>query len=1025
MIIAEILVLTLSWPEDARMFTQLLQVNNLPRIDKARAHLGAGRFFESQRLYSVADEHFGPAEDCFKDLGHAHGELDIMVTRCGRDANWGGGSPPGGRQDVEQPNIDQNWQTILPELFTRYKELAFPVGLIKALLKLGELARLCNNPELDYDVAKVCSEIADETGSRLFWVQFQIHMLSTTLSQSGNMPTVIASGISLLEEIKILQIPYFEGTVASILSLACSTLADNSQSVYWAGRAAKALKESITSEQSLQEYNSAVARFVQAPEDQASQYLEKLSSYLSESIEKDVAAEGWKCCADKIILQAQVEFERYRETSVLEAVTAREVCLQRALRISEKLKGSDRLEIFASAQSGRAMGLLLQAKEETSPEKERSGIECLHSVLEMCSSILTPTRRAQIYLQLGLLYLSIFPKTTQPTPGKDALVAFRNAYEIFKNSGNVELCVSAMHGISKTLWLTSSPGNCPLEQNLELLSCFLEMEKWADLRRNELSTLRTLDAIRAKQRLSSHGDLRDMYSMSLGVCIQLNRSEEGWYWIQKAKARSVSDLLGLGIKIPESLMVGLRDDPVAISLLEEETAMQKTTGDRSFSFRSEMDILHERMEEHDGLRRIIELRKGHATTLSNLQWAFDDKSLPTQNRSIIFVDWALLKYGGLFMFVVDESRRPLHFRLKISITDIKNWCEAHWLDPEDKEETLNEEDDEESAFRELDELVSKLQSCSKPGDLLVLSPTELLHSIPLHALRVPKDSHSNGGSMLLIERNPVIYCPSITILEQCVLRAQSRLGPSQDVPPVVFAVYEPQSQEEDYFNTVERTAVYQHAGKLGQHLHASVVCGNEVTKKSFSEHSTKAPLIHFHGHCNFDTADVLAQSLILCDDGITTSAKEPSGNRPYETGRLCPESPTEFSVEDIFNLNLSNPHITLIACDSASQRISAGDEPFGILTAFLCAGATSIIGTMWPTATREGRAFSEAFYRRLGSQESAVTGIFDYAGALREAALIIRSARDSRLPYFWAPFVLHGAWFGKSFNVGPVLDSSS
>lgn len=1015
--IADILVLSLNWPEDAQMFTQLLQVQDLPQLDKARAHLEAGKLFYSHKLYSTADEHFKTARGYFKDLGHVYGELDIKVARCG---DWGNGTLSG----WDQPKVSEDWVTILCDLYTQYEEVDFPIGMLKALLKLGEIARSADNFVLAYATAKNCSEIAHGTGSRFLWIQFQIAMLAAALPQFGREPAVISSGLQLMEEMKVFQTPYLEGFVASILSLACSRLADNSQSEYWAGKAAEAMEESTMNERSLLEYHSAVAKLSQTPrEGQGNQHLQELSSYLNESIERDIASEFWRCCADKLVLLSQVELSRHRNISVLGAVAVQKTCLQRALEISQKLEESDRLEIFASVQSAQAEGLMLQAKGEIGIEKETSLIEGLCSVLDVCSSI-SPVQRAHIYCQLGPPHWSIFTKTCRHTAAELALDAFRSAYEIFESLGITEFCIVAMHGIAWSLWLACIFDTFPPELDLELLSYFLKMEKWADLRRDELSTLHTLDSIRTKQQLSSRKNLRDMYSISLEACVRLGRFDEGWYWVQKSKARSVSDLLGLGIKIPESLMAVLRDDPTAVSLLEEETAMQKTISElpeeKRAPFQNEMNILRQRMGKHDALCKIMELRKGYAATLSNLQWVFDDKGLPTHDRSIIFVDWASAPNNKhISMFVVDGSRHPLHFKLDVGITDVESWCEAYWHDPDDREETLNEEDDEDSPFRELDGLVNKLQFCSKPGDLLVLSPTMLLHSIPLHTLRLPKDPNSRQGPILLIERNPVIYCPSITILEQCVFRAQSRLSLSEVSSPAIFAVYEPRPEEGDYFNTAERTAIYQHAGRLGESLHTTPICGNQVTKKAFSEHSTKAPLIHFHGHCSFDSADVLAQALILGDGGTIADSKEPShGGEPYSTGRLCPESPTEFSVEDIFDLHLSSPHITLIACDSASQKVSAGNEPLGILTAFLCAGATSVVGTMWPTATREGRAFSEIFYRCLGSQESAMTGIFDYAGALRETVLTIRGARDSRLPYFWAPFVLHGSWFGKSVHLG-------
>lgn len=1027
-IIADILVLVLEWPENAELFISLLQLQDLPPLEKARAHFEVGSLLESRRLYRTADEHFQAAACGFKALGHAYGELDIEVTRSGRKEKLGNSNFSARSQDGEQQDSNKGWLEVLTEICTRYKEIAFPVGMLRALLKISELARIANDFELAHKAVEVCSEIAQETGSRFYWIQFQISMLAAALSQTGREPTVIVSGLEIIEAARNFGVPYLEGTIASILSLAYSNLAENSQSIYWAEKAADSLKDTA-SERSLQEYHSAVARFAQnISEDYMAQHLQELSEFLGESIERDVTAGVWRCCVDKLLLLSQVQLARYRFSSVSEATTDLEACLQRALEISEKLGESERLEIFASIQCFRVSGLLLQAKGEIDTEKERLALKCLHSALKVCDLNITPFQRAQIYCQFGPTNWSIFTKTSDSTAVLGALDAFTNAYGIFERLGITDSCITALHGIAYSLWLTGVLMEFPHDPSM--LSCFLEMEKWVDLKRNELSALGTLDAIRAKQSLSTDKHLRSMYSMSLEACIRLKQLEEGWYWVQKGKARSVSDLLGLGIKIPRTLLTDLRDNSEALSLWEEEKALQATISElpqeKRGVLRGEAEILQQKMEKIDGLREVMGLRKGHAARINDLQWAFDDRSLPKSNRSIVFVDWVSTYKGNLFMFIVDESRKPHRFSLDISIADVEDWCETNFLDLDEKEETLNEEeDDDDSVFRELDALVEKLPFYSKPGDLLVLSPTGPLHSIPLHALRVPKDPYSLSGSILLIERNPVIYCPSVTILEQCVLRAQSRLEASQLSPPVVFAVYEDESEEKYLFDAAERTAIYEHAERIGQHLHAPAICGNEVTKTSFSKKSTNVPLIHFHGHCDFDSADVLAQALILSDESPGTNTQDlPDQPTSYATNmatRLCPESPNEFSVEDIFDLNLSGPHVTLIACDSASQKVSAGDEPLGILTAFLCAGAASVVGTMWPTATREGRVFSEAFYECLGNQDSKVTGIFDYAEALREAVLMIRGTRDSRLPYYWAPFVLHGAWFGKSFDIGQVF----
>ena len=119
-----------------------------------------------------------------------------------------------------------------------------------------------------------------------------------------------------------------------------------------------------------------------------------------------------------------------------------------------------------------------------------------------------------------------------------------------------------------------------------------------------------------------------------------------------------------------------------------------------------------------------------------------------------------------------------------------------------------------------------------------------------------------------------------------------------------------------------------------------------------------------------------------------------------------------FIVKDAFNLRLQAPHISLLACASAHQRFTPGDEPLGLVTALLCAGAASVLGTIWPVQSCTARTFAELFMSKFG--EAMESDILNLAHAVREAVLDLRDDMDTRTPYHWAGFVLHGAWFCKA-----------
>ena len=119
------------------------------------------------------------------------------------------------------------------------------------------------------------------------------------------------------------------------------------------------------------------------------------------------------------------------------------------------------------------------------------------------------------------------------------------------------------------------------------------------------------------------------------------------------------------------------------------------------------------------------------------------------------------------------------------------------------------------------------------------------------------------------------------------------------------------------------------------------------------------------------------------------------------------------AVKDLFGFRVNVSHVSLLACASAVQEFQPGDEPLGLVTAFLAAGATSVLGTLWPVQSSAARVFSEHFYSYLSSSATRdnEAGMYDLAYATREAILDVKQHWEFRQPYFWAPFVLHGAWF--------------
>lgn len=289
-------------------------------------------------------------------------------------------------------------------------------------------------------------------------------------------------------------------------------------------------------------------------------------------------------------------------------------------------------------------------------------------------------------------------------------------------------------------------------------------------------------------------------------------------------------------------------------------------------------------------------------------------------------------------------------RVNASLGYVDSWL-AKYYSEEGRAACLDRgEDHSNQALRIMDCLVEWLEDTTEPGDTLVLSPSAPLDAIPLHALHVPRQMPNGRRTMVaLIERNPVVYCSNATSFIQCCERAASKQTRNPQTS-VFMAVYEDLEGEEG--QAEEQETLYDATSDLATQMSGSALTGQEVNRPNLERHWQVADYIYFHGHC-------MTKPEVITDQALVLSAA-PNSFQPQSAS--CPALET---VRDIFSLKLQAPHISLMACGSSSQRIEAGDEPLALVTALLCAGASSVTGTMWPIASATARRFAEHYHAEI------------------------------------------------------------
>lgn len=106
---------------------------------------------------------------------------------------------------------------------------------------------------------------------------------------------------------------------------------------------------------------------------------------------------------------------------------------------------------------------------------------------------------------------------------------------------------------------------------------------------------------------------------------------------------------------------------------------------------------------------------------------------------------------------------------------------------------------------------------------------------------------------------------------------------------------------------------------------------------------------------------------------------------------------------EVFNLRLKADMVVLSACQSGLGKLVRGEGLIGLTRAFIYAGASSVVVSLWNVRDRSTAEFMRRFYGHLRAGKSRVE-------ALRQAKLdLLRSDIPAyRHPYYWAAFVLVG-----------------
>lgn len=236
---------------------------------------------------------------------------------------------------------------------------------------------------------------------------------------------------------------------------------------------------------------------------------------------------------------------------------------------------------------------------------------------------------------------------------------------------------------------------------------------------------------------------------------------------------------------------------------------------------------------------------------------------------------------------------------------------------------------------------------------LVIVPHGPLHALPFNTLW--------DGERSLIERYEITIVPSSSVL--CQLHTtRAGLDAVAAGAPLVVGVADDLAP-----------GIAGEARAIARQVSGQLLLNAEATSNRFAREAVTASIIHLATHGRFLPGQPLASGLRLGDRWLT--------------------------IADIYRLRLAAPLVVLSGCDTGRAAVADGDELVGLTRAFLAAGASSLVYSLWLANDENTVDLMTRFYaaHRAGQTPAA---------ALRTAQLQLMEQRAH--PAYWAPFQAGG-----------------
>ncbi len=458
---------------------------------------------------------------------------------------------------------------------------------------------------------------------------------------------------------------------------------------------------------------------------------------------------------------------------------------------------------------------------------------------------------------------------------------------------------------------------------------------------------------------------REVYDRLINVLLKMGKTEEAFQVSEKARSRAFYDILaGRKINFRGAVSGDLTQleqnkraeiEKLYKLLQTPESNGSDNNGSRQLDVREIREALVDIQAEYEDIIQRIKLENPEYRDIIAAEPVhLTDIQKMTDQSTALLTYW--ISDEELILWMITKSSI-----IKKSVA-VRKMDISVMIEKTRKAIQSNMQKETSAGLKELYTLLfAPVENELKNISNIVIIPNGTLHFIPFQALM-------NSKGEYLVEKYNIVYSPSGSVYKLCrdkdVKKGSGFMGMALGDISVGNNVGLPGTEDE------LKKILPLFPDKLSSF-------GTESTETFAKKSAGEFNFIHFATHGIYNYRQPLYSFLLF----------PPSDN---DDGRL--------NVWEVFEMNISSKLVTLSACETGLGNLDQGDELVGLSRAFLYAGSSAVIVSLWSVADYPTSILMTNFYKYIKTHP------------LQEALTLAQRdvIKQYPQPLYWSPFILIG-----------------